>query len=560
MILDYNPATKAFIIRVKRSDKERVRELMEEYGFDFSETASSREHAVLFTEEPYAAAAFHNQGTDRAKAQLQSLVDEFEASWKGASSTDYSRWCQPGKELWPFQKANLDYALRRPNTLIGDEPGLGKTETAIVFANAIGAKHVLVICPASIRRQWQARVAAWSTLPPSRPGGGQRFINSIDNGKKGVHPRIDRFGVAHDGWNIVSYDLASTKSIGGALAAEDWDLLVLDEAHYLKTIDSKRTRAVFGGGKSPLHPPIAHRARRILALTGTPLPNRPREAYTLARALCFDAIDWLSEDGFRFRFNPSQIVEVERKDGTMARFVDERSGRHAELQARLRSNFMVRHLKREVMPQLQMPVYDIIQLRETGAVKEALRAEKLLDIDPEHLEGANVEVLGHVATVRKMMGIALAPQVADYIEMLLDGGEHKLVLFAWHVEVLNILEKRLAEYGVVRIDGSTSVAQRKARIDAFVENPQIEIALGNLLSMGVGVDGLQKVSCHGLIAEPDWVAGNNIQAFDRLDRGGQRQQVQGDIFVAPGSFAERILASALRKLTVTHAALDRRTA
>ena len=134
------------------------------------------------------------------------------------------------------------------------------------------------------------------------------------------------------------------------------------------------------------------------------------------------------------------------------------------------------------------------------------------------------------------------------------------MLFAWHVEVLNILEKRLAEYGVVRIDGSTSVAQRKARIDAFVENPQIEIALGNLLSMGVGVDGLQKVSCHGLIAEPDWVAGNNIQAFDRLDRGGQRQQVQGDIFVAPGSFAERILASALRKLTVTHAALDRRTA
>lgn len=239
-------------------------------------------------------------------------------------------------------------------------------------------------------------------------------------------------------------------------------------------------------------------------------------------------------------------------------WVDERAGRESELQNRLRANFMVRHLKREVMPQLKMPIYDIIQLDETGPVKQALEAESLLDIDPENLEGANAEVLGQIATVRRMMGIALAPQVADYIDMLIAGGEEKLVVFAWHIQVLDILQERLAKHGIVRIDGSTSPNQREKRVRKFIDERSCQICLGNIQSMGIGTDGLQEVSCHALIAEPDWTPGNNVQAFDRLDRGGQQRQVQGDIFVAPNSIAERVLASALRKMQTTHRALDKR--
>lgn len=219
---------------------------------------------------------------------------------------------------------------------------------------------------------------------------------------------------------------------------------------------------------------------------------------------------------------------------------------------------MTRHLKREVMPQLHMPVFDLIQVEETGPVKQALKAESLLDIDPENLEGADATILGHVAEVRRMMGVALAPQVADYVEMLLDGGEEKLVLFAWHVEVMNLLEQRLAKYGLIRIDGTTGATRKEQRVKKFIEDQSIQVALGNLLSMGTGTDGLQHVSCHALIAEPSWTPGENEQCFDRLDRGGQTRVVQGDIFVAPNSFAERILASALRKMSTTHKALDRR--
>lgn len=543
MNLDYIESTKAFVLKIPRKGED-IRVLMREHGLDFSTANSTPSTAVLYTRDPYAAASFAGGATDAALAQMKGILSRIEASWAPTSSAHIR--CPPDQELWGFQKASIAYAMGQPNTLIGDQPGLGKTPIAICYANEIDAKRVLVICPANIRLQWVKKIREWTTM---------KFpfvVHPILHSKNGVHP--------HAQWTVVSYELARQEAIGRALAKGTYDLLILDEAHYLKTIDSHRTRAVFGGGTKITFEHLASRARAILALTGTPLPNRPREAYTLARGMCFDSIDWISEDGFKARFNPSLKIErVNPETGRTTFFIDERSGRHAELQNRLRANFMVRHLKREVMPQLKMPVFDLIQVDETSAVKQALKAESLLQIDPENLEGADAEVLGHVAVVRRLMGIALAPQVADYIDMLVEGGEEKIVLFAWHIEVLNILENRLNKHGLVRIDGRTSTTRKQQKVDEFRANPRINICLGNIQSMGTGTDGLQDVAWHALIAEPDWTPSNNVQAFDRLDRGGQKNTVQGDIFVAPGSFAERVLASSLRKLQGIHKALDQRS-
>ena len=539
MILDYNAVTQSFIIRVPRKGAD-IQDLMRNHGLDFSMPASTDDEAVLFTREPYCAATFWEYATAAAKQQLGGIYAEIEASWRATSNGHFR--CPPDKELWGFQKADLEYALRRKNTLVGDQPGLGKTPIAICYANEIGAKRILVICPASIRIQWVNKIREWSTMPYPM------IVHPILHSRHGVHPEAN--------WTVVSYELARTEAIGKALAKGRYDVIIIDEAHYLKTIDSRRTRAVFGGGENRTFEPLASRAENILALTGTPLPNRPREAYTLARSLCFDSIDWASEEHFNSRFNPS--IRGERVDPVSGRtiiFNDERTGRHSELQNRLRGNFMVRHLKREVMPQLKMPVYDIIQLEETGPVKQALEAERLLDIDPEALEGADMTALGHIAVVRRMMGIALAPQIASYVDMIINGGEEKLVLFCWHIEVANMLEKALHKHGVIRVSG---VADKSRKVQEFIRNPAKHIILGNTLTLGTGTDGLQEVCSHAILAEPDWVNGNNEQAFDRLDRGGQTRTVQGDIMVAPGSFAEKVLASALRKNQITHRALDKR--
>lgn len=545
MILDYHNSTGAFTLKVPRKESAVIQDLMRAHGFDFSLPASSPDTAVLFSREPYAAASFANIATEGALQQLRPLLTQIESSWRNESNGHFA--CPADQELWPFQKCNLEYALQRKNTLIGDQPGLGKTPTAICFANEIRAKRSLVIVPASIRVQWVKKIREWTTLR------WPYCIHPILVGRHGVHPTAE--------WTVVSYDLARTEAIGKALSKGHYDLLILDEAHYLKTPDSRRTRAVFGGGHDRIFEDFASRSERILALTGTPLPNRPREAYTLARGLCWDSIDWQSEDHFRERYNPSmQMEKFDPISGKTKIYTDERSGRHGELQNRMRANFMTRHLKREVMPQLKMPIYDIIQLEETAAVKQALKAESLLQIDPENLEGADFSAMGDIATARRMMGVALAPQVADYIDMLIDGGEEKLVVFAYHHQVLDILQAAWEKHGVIRVDGNTSAARKTKSVETFQTDQRIQIFLGQILACGTGTDGLQKVSCHALIAEADWTPGNNEQAFDRLDRGGQNRTVQGDIFCAPGSFAEKILATALRKGHTVHAALDKKFA
>lgn len=539
MELDFIPGTGAYVMRVPAEDHDFGMVLMRDHGFDMSLPTSTPQVSTFFTFEPYAAATFYDTATILARQQLAPIVSEIDASW--ALSSDIHVECPTDKELWDFQKADIAYGRRRANFLVGDQPGLGKTPIAICTANDMQADRVLVICPASIRVQWVQRIREWSTMK------WPMAIHPIFNARNGVHPNAK--------WTVVSYELARSPAIAKALLKGHYDLLILDEAHYLKTIDARRTRAIFGGGEGREFEPLYTVCDRIMALTGTPLPNRPREAYTLARGLNFDSIDWMSEKSFGERFNP--IVKREIIVGGRTKYAtDERTGRHAELQNRLRSGFMTRHLKRDVMPQLKYPEYGLVYVEETGAVKSALRAESMLEIDPEQLSGADAAILGEVATVRRMMGIAMAPQVCDYIDMLIEGGEEKLVLFGWHKEVLDIYQHNLAKHGVVRVDGSTSSQRKDQLIKDYIAKPEIKIIVGNLLSLGTGTDGLQLVSNHALIGEPSWTPGENIQGFDRLDRGGQKAKVQGDIFVAENSFAERILASSLRKLQTVDKALD----
>ena len=538
MILDYHASTKFFTLQVRRS-KADVRELMLSHGLDFSTAKSTPNEAWLMTKEPYAAVAFFEHATPAARAELLDIQNRVNASWATSSARHVD--VPADKELSPFQIAGVDYVLSMGNTLIGDQPGLGKTMQAIAVANEMQAERVLVLCPANIRLQWCERIRSWTTM---------RYpytVYPILHGRRGVHPNAE--------WTVVSYDLARSEVIWRQLARGKYDLLILDEAHYLKTIDARRTRAVFGRHDALALPAqaLGERSARVLALSGTPLPNRPRECYTLSRGLCWDAIDWMSEDRFTARFNPSE--QRETPDGKI--YVDERSGRHFELQARLRANYMVRRLKRDVLPQLKIPFLDIVHVEETGAVKQALQAEKLLDIDPENMEGLDMSVRGQVSTVRRMMGLAIAPLAADYIEMLLDGGEEKICVFAWHIEVLDILMRKLAKYHPLRIDGSTSPTRKPALVAQFAR-PGQRLLIGNILSMGTGTDGLQEACQRGVAVESSWVSGENEQAVDRLDRMGQSGQVLFDFLVAPGSFSEHVLGSSLRKRKVTHSALDQR--
>jgi SNF2 family DNA or RNA helicase len=530
MILDYAEKTGKFLVKVPR-DHDLINKLMKVDGLNFW-TGSPKDEAILWTDNVYAALTYSEHSTPSAKKLLTTYLPELTASYQKDGSGSYS--VPDGYNLYPYQKAGVDYCLRRNSALIGDEPGLGKTAQAIVIANEMKAKSILVVTPANIRLQWQERIHQWCTMK-------HRFLTyPILKSSDGVHPTAE--------WVIISYDLMRSPEIQAAIAQRTWDLIILDEAHKLKNPETKQTQALFGDDA------VCQNAGYVLALTGTPLPNRPSECFTLAKNLCWDAIDYMSQDEFTSRFNPQMLKEYGR--GKKAKI--EKKGRLAELRNRLRVNFMVRRKKRDVLDQLPDIRYDVIHVQENGQVRRALEyeAENLRDIDPTDLSGSNAEILGHISTARKLMGVAIAPLAADYVTEILEGGEHKVFVPAWHIDVLNILEQRLAKFNPVRVDGSTSARRKEAAVLKFQDDDQCRVFIGNIQSIGVGVDGLQNVCSRGICAEPSWTPADNDQAVGRLERIGQKHGILFEFVTAKGSLIELILQRSLEKLQDIHSSLD----
>ncbi len=522
MKLDFNPSNGAYILEVNRGEHDVI-SIMEKHGLDFSTPASSPSTGVLFTREMYAALPFYKYATDRAITQLGVRAKEIAASWGEESDANIST--PDGFDLKPYQKAGVEYCMRRNGALIGDQPGLGKTMMAIAMANEMGAKKVLVIVPAGLRIQWSYDIRDWSVM--HRP-----IIYPILKSADGVNP--------HAQWTILSYDLTRSEGIFEALKRGKYDLVILDEAHYLKNNEAQRTQQVFGENG------LRNECGYVLSLTGTPLPNRPRECYTIARGTCWDSIDWQTEEEFRDKYNPSHF------NGRYAREV---AGRTPELNARLRSHFMVRRLKRDVQSQLPKVTHEITHIEPDGAIRKALVAEAMLDLSAEMINKGTIPP-GMISTVRKEMGVALASHIADYVNVIMDGGEQKVFLAGWHKDVLDIWEKTLHKRGTVRVDGKTTPTRKQLAINKFISDPECRVFIGNLLSAGVGLDGLQKVCSRVIIGEPDWVPGNNEQVVSRLDRIGQELPVLANYMVAPGSLSERVLSSSLEKMQDIHAALD----
>lgn len=439
----------------------------------------------------------------------------------------------------PFQSSGISYALKRKHTLFGDEPGLGKTVEAIGVCNATDARNILIVCPASVRLQWAKEITKWRIRPCSLLGHGEERIWPVLNGRD--------VGNTTASVVIVSYQLAASLTICDWLNSRAWDVVIFDEAHYLKSYKAIRTRRLLGTHDGSVIG-LANSAERILALTGTPLPNRPREAYTLARALDFGAIDEMSEDAFLAKYNPMTVMP----NGHRVEY----TGHLLELQMRLRTRFMVRRAKVDVLKDLPSKVYELTHIEPDGNVLSALRAERMLDIDPDtaFLSG-DPEMMAAIATVRRMMGDAKVPAVVAHISGLLDGGVDKVVCFAYHTSVIAALMKAFGNVATV-IQGSTPSKMRERAKVRFQEDPTCRIFIGQLTAAGTGVDGLQNVCSNAVFAEASWVPGENDQCVDRLNRHGQTQSVLAQFLVAPDSLDAKILGSAIRKVKATNIALD----
>ena len=488
---------------------------------------------------------FYDEADDASADKLLPFVNDYRDSWIKDHDIDIPT--PEGKVPMPFQRGGVWVCSKRTNSIIADEPGLGKTIQAVLLANLIDAQRILVLCPASIRRNWRREIYDWSTMDKLRVG-------VVTNGKDGISP--------FDKYTVCSYDLARNPDIHAALFAEDWDLIIADEGHYLKTMEAQRTQALFGGGKRGgtfYDKGLALRTERLLSLTGTPLPNRPREAYTLARGINWESIDYMTQDPFLYRYNPSlAITKIDPKTGQEKTYNVEEKGRLGELNARLRCNLMVRRHKADVLPQLPDKRYEMTYIEPDGAISAVLAREALIDFDPRDLFSKGFVLDGTpISTLRREMGEAMVPRVIDYMKYLYDIVEHhKLILFAHHTSVILALAEGLAKYGPVFHRGGMNDRTKEESLNEFIHGKS-RLFIAQLDTME-GVDGLQDICGDVVFAEPAWTPGRNEQDVDRVHRIGQHGNVVAHFLLVEGSFNEKVLNVVLDKSQAIHATLDRK--
>jgi SWI/SNF-related matrix-associated actin-dependent regulator 1 of chromatin subfamily A len=457
-----------------------------------------------------------------------------------------------GLAYLPYQLAGIAYAASKPATLIGDEMGLGKTIEAIGVINLdTSIQTVLVVCPASLKVNWAREMNKWLV---------RKFSIEIANGTFPTGNIV-----------IINYDILIKHR--AAIDARKWDLLIVDECHMVKNENAQRTRILLGHeDKDPAKVVKPISAKRKIFMTGTPIVNRPKELWTLVHALDPQGL------GRRFFTFMKRYTEAHH-NGYGWDFNG--ASNLGELQQRLRSKFMVRRLKSEVMTEMpakrrqviilppsthsgtaiaaELSVYkryrDTIEAAEEAAREARAQGDKDgYNASIRKLHGANKIAFEEMSQVRHDTAVAKIPNVIEHLKECLEA-EDKVVVFVHHHDVGHAL---LAEFPTAAVvTGETPPNARSQQVDKFQHDPNCHLFIGSIHAAGLGLTltAAQLV----IFAELDWVPGTISQCEDRLHRIGQQGSVLVQHLVFDGSVDSIMAHTIVEKQEVIERALDART-
>lgn len=493
---------------------------------------------VWWTKDPVAAVELIEYADAPCQAALakSGITAKKEAS--RAMDADLDIPAPDGLELFGFQKAGIKFILDndRQHIMIGDEMGVGKTIQVIGYMNVTRPGRTLIVPPASLKLNWKREMERWSVHGPK--------VQVLSGNMAQVDPDADVV--------IVNYDILRGGSpTFKSVMFYDWDLVVVDEIHKLKSATTQQTKAILGHWtkKSGVSPCIIQKAKKSIVLTGTPIPNKPIEIFPILQRLAPDVAGMnkrrfgekfcnLHHNGFGLDWNGSSNEE--------------------ELNARLRSSgFMIRRLKSDVLPQLPDKTRTpVIVAAKGAAVKGALKMEaaatKGKDLTDIGRTGVPVD-FDMMSEVRQQMGVAKVPAVVDYVkEILIE--QDKVVIMAHHREVVRQLRDALVDYDPVVVTGATKATARDDNVREFQTDPGTRVFIGNIMAAGVGLT--LTAASHVVFAEMDWVPGNNVQAEDRVHRIGQGDPVTIHYLAIEGSLDAHILRTWLAKEGTIHKILD----
>ena len=396
--------------------------------------------------------------------------------------------------LYPYQRIGVQFVDRAGGRcLIADAPGLGKTAQAIGYAQFHNLK-TLIVCPLSVVINWQ------------------REITKFTGKKSTIWDTKHYDGNLKNQFHITHYD--AVRKISKSLRDCTFDLLVCDEATYLKNRQTIRAKSILGSWKERRKYP-GIKTKYSIFLTGTPVMSRPIEAFSL--------LNFLDKD----RFNNFYHF-VERYGG----WKGDAPRNLQDLHDRTK-DLVIRRKKNEVLTELpnkqRNDLYVELTKDEVGEYKELLReifGKWKLDGRPS------------VTHMPKLQGFLIQKKLPRLIEMIdefLDN-DRSILIFCNYLAPLKFLAKHYGDKAAL-LTGEMNRNQRQETIDRLVNNTA-KVGCFSLMAAGMGIDGLQKVIDTVVFLNMDFVPANHEQAEDRTHRIGQTNQVQAYYMICPDTIDE----------------------
>ncbi|MGE0211799.1 MAG: SNF2-related protein [Parvibaculaceae bacterium] len=439
----------------------------------------------------------------------------------------------------PTQLSGAKFLADRKAALLADAPRVGKTGAAIMAADYIFARKILIITTASGRAVWKRGLPEWSIFP--------RRVQVITETTT-INPSTDCV--------IVGWPSIAEPKVRARLLRVEWDLIISDEDHYAKNFEAKRTQALYGlldgdGARLLTSGALFAKAKRCWTLTGTPLPNSPFDMYPRLRALAPERLagdakrewpDVTREGDFKKRYcitRPKRISNFRSIDVIVG-------GRNERELAERLEGFVLLRTQEDVG--IRPPVYETFPLGVTDQVRT--RIER--DVDTAKVlaaaEAGDTKALEmHLGPLRRLTGRIKAQLVVEALHDEFGCGLDKIVLGYWHKEVGEILRSGLSRYGVVGIDGSTPASTRQVAEDHFRNDPDMRVAVNQIAAAGEAVDFSAAATLW--FVESSFIPKDMKQFALRITNHTQTRQCFVRVPVLEGSVDEALQQILLRKWT-----------
>ena len=404
---------------------------------------------------------------------------------------DYSKYSS--RPPMDHQKIAIEKLLANDKFILADDMGLGKTTSAVIGALESGAKKVLIVCPASLKINWQREIGNYS----------DRKVLIVEGRKWGS--TFDFYIINYDIIkNYHSTDKSEDSDDYKLLVNAGFELAIVDEAHYISNNTAQRTRLLND---------VLEKIPKVWLLTGTPMTSRPINYFNLLKIVDSPlTLNWQSYvrrycAGYQFRVGNRKVWNT-----SGASNLD-------ELRERTKS-YVLRRMKTDILDLPEKIVTPIFVDLTSKMYEEEMDDFTRISNDNKDKETLSV-TLNRLMKVRQLISYEKIPYTCEIIDRCLEQGKKVIVLTNFTM-TLDMLHEKYKKNSVT-LDGRMSKDKRQENVDRFQTEDKIKVFIGNIKAAGVGITltAAEVVIMNDL----SFVPADHSQGEDRAYRYGQKNSV-----------------------------------